>query len=143
MNKLIVFLLCLASYAGEYKITISNVYDGDTITAHVDLGFEIVMLNQQIRLAGIDAPEINQSTKLSDAERIEGKLRGIESRDFLIALLKGRTVVMRTRDDKEREKYGRILGNLYIYDKEAKLVSVSMLMLSAGHAKAYMEDEAL
>ena len=41
-----------------YKARCVSVYDGDSITLDIDLGFNHWMLNQKIRLLGIDTPEI-------------------------------------------------------------------------------------
>ncbi len=41
----------------EYKAKIIEVYDGDTFTFEVDLGFSITV-KEKIRLAGINTPEV-------------------------------------------------------------------------------------
>ena len=41
----------------EYNCRIVKVVDGDTIDVDIDLGFDIVLSNQRIRLKGIDTPE--------------------------------------------------------------------------------------
>ena len=38
----------------EYKAQVVSVYDGDTLTVDIDLGFEVWLRKQKIRLAGID-----------------------------------------------------------------------------------------
>ena len=43
----------------EYKAQVVSVYDGETLTVDIDLGFEVWLRKQKIRLAGIDTPEIN------------------------------------------------------------------------------------
>jgi micrococcal nuclease len=43
-----------------YKAKIISVYDGDTVTAVIDLGFEITK-KIKIRLYGINAPEIRKA----------------------------------------------------------------------------------
>jgi micrococcal nuclease len=55
-----------------YRAKIISVYDGDTVTALVDLGFGITN-KIKIRLKGINTPEVR------GAERPEG----IVSRDYL------------------------------------------------------------
>ncbi len=43
----------------NYKVKkVVNVYDGDTITVDIDLGFNMVMCNQKLRLYGINTPEV-------------------------------------------------------------------------------------
>ena len=41
----------------EYKSKVTKIVDGDTIKCDIDLGFDIVLSNQTIRLYGIDTPE--------------------------------------------------------------------------------------
>ena len=41
----------------EYNSKILRVVDGDTIDVDIDLGFGITMVNQRIRLQGVDTPE--------------------------------------------------------------------------------------
>ena len=53
----------------EYRAIITKVYDGDTLTADVDMGFNIWSKNIKIRVLGIDTPEIRskvQSEKKMD-----------------------------------------------------------------------------
>ena len=41
-----------------YLARVTKVYDGDTLTCDIDLGFNMWMRAQKIRLADIDAPEL-------------------------------------------------------------------------------------
>ena len=41
----------------EYNCRIVKVVDGDTIDVDIDLGFDILLSNQRIRLNGVDTPE--------------------------------------------------------------------------------------
>ena len=41
----------------EYKCVITKIIDGDTVDVDIDLGFDIILSNQRIRLSGIDTPE--------------------------------------------------------------------------------------
>ena len=43
----------------QYKATVYNVVDGDTVDVNVDLGFK-VYTKQRVRLNGIDTPERGQ-----------------------------------------------------------------------------------
>ena len=47
----------------EYKCTVVNVVDGDTVDVDIDLGFGVWMRKQRIRMYGIDAPESRTSNK--------------------------------------------------------------------------------
>ena len=87
-----------------YKAKVLKVYDGDTITVALDLGFGISM-KTRVRLAGIDAPEIR------GGEREEG----LKTRDYLRALILHQNVIIETRKDK-KGKYGRYIGVVYHQD---------------------------
>lgn len=91
-----------------YRIrSVHKVVDGDTIDADIDLGFDI-SLTKRIRLAGIDTPE----SRTTDA--YEKKL-GLEVKDWLKKKLEGNhEILVKTELPDSTEKYGRILGRLYV-----------------------------
>ncbi len=113
--------------AYQYKATILDVYDGDTVHMDVDVGFEI-NLTLHSRLYGIGAPEL----------RAAG---GRAARDHLIFLLGMRdatpstSVFVQTIKDRT-EKYGRYLAVLYRRDLKG-MPSVNQLMIADGFAVAY------
>jgi micrococcal nuclease len=83
----------------EYKATVVSVYDGDTITVDVDLGFHITQ-RMVVRLAEVNAPELKG----------EDREKGLVSRDKLRQLLPvGARVTLQTYKD-GKEKYGRYLA---------------------------------
>ena len=118
-----------------YRIrSIAKVVDGDTIDANIDLGFDI-SLNKRIRLAGIDTPE--SRTK----DEYEKKL-GLESKEWLKKHLEGaKDIIVKTELPDSTEKYGRIIGHLYIGDAEVSAVnrkkSVNNQMIDEGYAWEY------
>ena len=57
----------------EYRAFVRKVYDGDTVTVDIDLGFDVVLKGQKIRLLKINAPEV----------RGEQRLEGLKSRFVL------------------------------------------------------------
>jgi len=83
------------------KITITKIYDGDTITVDINLGLNININNVHIRLYGINTAEIKGTEKEN----------GEAARDLLISYLKDREIVIYTINDK-KDKYGRLLGIL-------------------------------
>ena len=111
-----------------YRIrTISKVVDGDTIDADIDLGFDI-SLSKRIRLAGIDTPE-------SRTTNIKEKAMGLESKEWLKHRLEfAKDVLIKTELPDSTEKYGRILGNLYV-NNEA--LSLNQQMIDEGYAWEY------
>ena len=118
-----------------YRIkSVQRVVDGDTIDADIDLGFDI-SLAKRIRLAGVDTPE--SRTK----DEVEKKL-GLEVKEWLKKKLEGQTdVIVKTELPDSTEKYGRILGHLFIGDSEVSAVnkkkSVNQQMIDEGYAWEY------
>ena len=111
-----------------YRIrTISKVVDGDTIDADIDLGFDI-SLGKRIRLAGIDTPE-------SRTTNAKEKAMGLESKEWLKKALEGaKDILIKTELPDSTEKYGRIIGHLFINGQETSLNSQ---MITSGYALAY------
>ena len=111
-----------------YRIrSVHKVVDGDTIDADIDLGFDI-SLTKRIRLAGIDTPE----SRTTDA--YEKKL-GIEVKDWLKERLKfAKDILIKTELPDSTEKYGRIIGHLFINGEE---ISINNQMINEGYAWEY------
>jgi micrococcal nuclease len=111
-----------------YRIkSITKVVDGDTIDANIDLGFDI-SLTKRIRLAGIDSPE-SRTTNLKE------KALGLESKEWLKKSLEGaKDILIKTEKPDSTEKYGRIIGHLFINDQET---SLNNQMIDEGYALAY------
>jgi micrococcal nuclease len=115
----------------EYRVKkITGVVDGDTIDVDIDLGFS-VSFSQRVRLAGIDTPESRTSDKFE-------KTLGLESKEYLKSKLKdAKVVVIKTEKPDSSEKYGRILGWLYV---DGDTVSVNDHMIEDGYAWGYLGD---
>ena len=109
----------------DYHGKVIDVYDGDTCTILVDLGFR-VQIEIKVRLLGINAPELKGVTK--DA--------GIAARDYLIGLIGNKEVYIKTYKDKQ-EKYGRWLGIIYLSEHSES--SVNQMMVVDGYAVPYMD----
>ena len=111
-----------------YRIkSVLKVVDGDTIDASIDLGFDI-SLSKRIRLAGIDAPE-SRTTNLKE------KALGLESKEWLKKTLEGaKDIIIKTEKPDSTEKYGRIIGHLFINDQET---SLNNQMIAEGYALEY------
>lgn len=111
-----------------YRIrSIHKVVDGDTIDADIDLGFDI-SLTKRIRLAGVDTPE----SRTSDAN--EKKL-GLESKEWLKNRLQfAKNILIKTELPDSTEKYGRIIGYLFINNEPT---SLNDQMIAEGYAWSY------
>jgi len=107
-----------------------KVVDGDTIDADIDLGFDI-SLTKRVRLSGVDTPE-SRTTDLKE------KKLGLESKEWLKHKLEGaKDILIKTQLPDSTEKYGRILGNLYINNES---LSLNEQMINAGYAWSYKGD---
>ena len=115
----------------EYYVKkVTNVVDGDTIDVDIDLGFSI-SFSSRVRLAGIDTPESRTSDKAE-------KILGLESKEYLKSKIKdAKSVVIKTEKMDSSEKYGRILGWVYLDGSE---VSINEQMISEGYAWGYLGD---
>lgn len=91
------------SFLYHYKAFISAAYDGDTVTADIDLGLKTVVKGEKLRLHRINAPEVR------GPERSEG----LKSRDWLRDRIVGKTVLIETFKDK-KGKYGRYIAEIWL-----------------------------
>ena len=115
-----------------------RVIDGDTVVADVDLGFDVWLTGQKLRLYGINTPESRTRVK-------EEKKRGLAAKARLVELLSGCEL---KRGDgagglgiefylvsHEKGKYGRILAELF---SDAEFgVSINRTLVDEGHAVEY------
>ena len=115
----------------EYYVRkVEGVVDGDTIDVLIDLGFDI-LFSSRVRLAGIDTPE-------SRTKDLKEKALGLESKEYLKKALKdAKSVVIKTEKMDSSEKYGRILGWIYVNDNT---VSLNDMMINDGYAWGYLGD---
>jgi len=115
----------------EYYVRkVENVVDGDTIDVLIDLGFDI-LFQSRVRLAGIDTPE-------SRTKDLKEKTLGLESKEYLKKHLKdAKSVVIKTEKMDSSEKYGRILGWVYV---NGDTESLNDKMINDGYAWGYMGD---
>jgi micrococcal nuclease len=115
----------------EYYVKqVTNVVDGDTIDVVIDLGFDI-SFTSRVRLAGIDTPESRTKDKAE-------KALGLESKKYLADRIKAaKNIVIRTEKINSSEKFGRILGWLYL-DGESN--SINHEMIEKGYAWGYLGD---
>jgi micrococcal nuclease len=115
----------------EYHVKkVTNVVDGDTIDVEIDLGFDI-SFSSRVRLAGIDTPESRTTNKAE-------KVLGLEAKEYVKSKVKeAKDVVIKTEKMDSSEKYGRILGWLFL---DGSKVSVNEQMIADGYAWGYLGD---
>ena len=108
-----------------YKAKILSVYDGDTVTADIQLGFYVIAHKVKLRLYGINTPEIRGGTA-------ETKKAGITARDWLREKVTGKEVTVKSFG---KGKYGRWLTELYLDGEET---SLNQQLIDQGLAVPYL-----
>jgi micrococcal nuclease len=107
-----------------YRANVIDVYDADTITVDVDLGFYIWLHKQQFRLHGINAPEV------TGIEKAEGE----KAREFLRSKILGKQVIIQSiknsKEEEQKEKYGEFLAIVWLDG-----VNLNNLLIKEGYAK--------
>jgi len=105
----------------HYKAHIKAVYDGDTVTAVVDLGF-LHFQEMKLRLKGIDTPEL----------RGEEREQGLIVRDISRELILDKDVEIESFKDKQG-KYGRYLATIFLDE-----LNINQWLVDNGHAEIYL-----
>ena len=107
----------------QYKCTIVEVTDGDTVKVNIDVGFNTWINNVVIRLLGVDTPE-------SRTRNATEKIFGTASKEYIKKMLPegSKQVVTTTIDD----KYGRVLGDFIIDSK-----SLCEIIIKEGYGVPY------
>lgn len=118
----------------HYKAEILDVHDGDSIKVILDLGLS-TKVKTSIRMLSINAPELSGKTKPD----------GIKSRDALIALLtdkdgKFKPVIVETIKDTKREKYGRLLGIIWVLQDDGSYLNANQWMVDNNYAIDFMVE---
>jgi micrococcal nuclease len=119
----------------EYHAKVTNVVDGDTIVVDIDLGFDVVLSNQNVRLLGVDTPESRTSDKIE-------KVFGLASKDYAKAFIENcnKHVIIRTHKSDDSEKFGRLLAE--IIDPNTKEV-LNESLVTDGYAVKYLGENKL
>lgn len=105
-----------------YRATLDRVVDGDTFDCILDLGFDVKLHKQRVRLHGIDTPE-------SRTRDLAEKKLGLLAKERLKELCKGSFKVRSLG----KGKYGRILGIPYTENGE----DICKMLINEGHAVEY------
>ena len=115
----------------EYRCKVIKVIDGDTVDVDIDLGFDIMLRDERVRIVGIDTPESRTRDKVE-------KKFGLASKARLKELIGGKSgPILKTQINKKGEdmrgKFGRILGDFVTEDGRM----VTDILVEEGHAVAY------
>jgi len=114
-----------------YRGKLDRVVDGDTIDALIDVGFDI-WFKKRIRFKGIDTWE-------SRTRDLEEKKRGLEAKKRTQELLEevsSKSGLFRLKSYGVG-KYGRVLADIFIQDKEGKEICINQQLITEGHAYVY------
>jgi len=105
-----------------YQAELDRVVDGDTVDVVLDLGFDVKLHKQRVRLHGIDTPE-------SRTRDLAEKKLGLAAKKRLQELCVGKFKIKSLG----KGKYGRILGIPYTEDGE----DICKILIKEGHAVEY------
>lgn len=111
----------------RYSARVVSVYDGDTVRLDIDLGFKTWVMNQPFRLARINTPEV----------RGPERPQGLVSRDWLREQIPVDSWVLAHTIKDKREKYGRMLVNLYQEKADGQIICLNDELVYNGLAKYY------
>ena len=113
------------------RAKLDRVVDGDTIDALIDVGFDI-WFKKRIRFKGLDTWE-------SRTRDLEEKKKGLAAKARTKELLEK----VSTKSGYFRlksyglGKYGRVLADIFIMDKDGKQWNVNETLITEGHAYIY------
>ena len=115
----------------EYRCKVIKVIEGDTVDVDIDLGFDIMLRDERVRIMGIDTPESRTRDKVE-------KKFGLASKARLKELIGGKSgPILKTQINKKGEdmrgKFGRILGD-FVTDSGRMVTDI---LVEEGHAVAY------
>ena len=114
-----------------YRAKLDRVVDGDTVDALVDVGFDI-WFKKRIRFMGLDTWE----SRTRDLEEKKlGKLAKERTRQ-LLEDVSSKSGYFRVKSH-GLGKYGRVLGEIFIMDKDGKQWNVNETLIAEGHAYVY------
>lgn len=86
-----------------YRAHVIDVYDGDTLTVNIDLGFNMSLRGLKVRLHGIDTAEMKSKDPAL-------KQKAVEARDWLRSQCLNNDVYLESFG---LDKYGRWLGRIH------------------------------
>ena len=115
----------------NYRAKLVKVVDGDTIDALIDVGFDI-WVKKRIRYKGIDTWESRTRDLDEKKKGLAAKARNKE----LLMEVSSKPGYFRLKSFGVG-KYGRVLGEIYIEDKEGKQYNINKTLMSEGHAYIY------
>lgn len=114
-----------------YRAKLDRVVDGDTVDALIDVGFDI-WFKKRIRFKGVDTWESRTRNLEEKALGLKAKARTKE----LLEKVSSKSGYFRIKSH-GLGKYGRVLADIFIVDKDGKQWNVNKTLISEGHAYVY------
>ena len=114
-----------------YRAKLDRVVDGDTVDALIDVGFDI-WFKKRIRFKGVDTWESRTRNLEEKALGLKAKARTKE----LLEKVSSKSGYFRIKSY-GLGKYGRVLADIFIVDKDGKQWNVNETLISEGHAYVY------
>ena len=120
----------------EYRCKVIKVIDGDTVDVDIDLGFDIMLRDERVRIMGIDTPESRTRDKVE-------KKFGLASKARLKELIGGKSgpilkIQINKKGEDMRGKFGRVLGDFDVYcAKTDSWRPATQILVEEGHAVPY------
>ena len=114
-----------------YKTKLDRVVDGDTVDALIDVGFDI-WFKKRIRFKGVDTWESRTRNLEEKALGLKAKARTKE----LLEKVSSKSGYFRIKSY-GLGKYGRVLADVFIMDKDGKQWNVNETLITEGHAYIY------
>ena len=114
-----------------YRAKLDRVVDGDTVDALIDVGFDI-WFKKRIRFKGVDTWE-------SRTRNLEEKALGLKAKartKDLLEKVSSKPGYFRIKSY-GLGKYGRLLADVFIMDKDGKQWNINETLISEGHAYVY------
>lgn len=108
----------------KYPAHIQDCYDADTCTADFDLGLNIVMRGQKVRLYGIDAWEMRGEEKPQGSLAKAWMNAQVANKDVVLG------VVQKKRGGDKTGKYGRWIVVVFVGDR-----NLNDELVTLGHAE--------
>ena len=113
-----------------YKAKVISVYDGDTITCLLDLGFNI-HVKEKFRLYGIDTPEIR-------TKDLNEKKEGYRAKNRLVELIDNKEIYIKVL---KKGKFGRWVSKIYLTENDClEDNTINQQLIDEGLAKPFMKD---
>lgn len=110
-----------------YRARIRKVVDGDTVDVDIDLGFNTWMMNQRLRLAGIDTPELRGTEKTA----------GLEVKAYVQEVFNNYPkVIIETKKD-SKGMYGRWIATIWYQQEDGTWINLNQSLLDQGMAEEY------